>query len=475
MENSSKKVTLRSLPHNIEAEQSVLGCCLLGDNALLTVMEEMREDDFYTQSHRKIFSAMQSIYVAGKPIDYVTLSDELEKRGQLDEVGGIDYIATLTNVVPATANIKHYISIVKRDSVLRALIASSEDIMQKSYENSEDNILAFAEKKIFDISEKEDRSSLVKLANSLDDVLSKFEEIHKNGGMVRGLPTGFWGLDNLTNGLKGGNLVILAARPGFGKSSLAMNIVSNVSVNMGKKCAVFSLEMSREEVAQRVLCSVSGASMENALKGHLTGDDWKAIWEARKKLDEADIYIDESSLNTPTEILSKCRRIKREMGGLDLVMIDYLQLMKINPNGRDIPRQQEISDITRSLKIAAKELNVPILLLSQLSRDVEKREDHRPIISDLRESGAIEQDADIVMFIYNSAKYADVDVKDEPNVCELIVAKHRSGPQGTIKIKWIPEITTFTNMDYDADKVSLEATAPPDIAKYKQIADEEQE
>lgn len=475
MENTSKKTTLRSLPHSLEAEQSVLGCCLLGDNALLQVMEEMKEEDFYTQSHQKIFNSMQSVYVSGKPIDYVTLSDELEKKGWLEEVGGIDYIATLTNIVPSTANIKHYISIVKRDSILRTLIGSSEEIIQKSYENSEDNILAFAEKKIFDISEKEDRSSLIKMAKSLDDVLSKFEEIHKNGGMIRGLSTGFWGLDNLTNGLNGGNLVILAARPGFGKSSLAMNIVSNVSVNMGKKCAVFSLEMSREEITQRVLCSVSGVSMENALKGHLSSEDWKALWEARKKLDEADIYIDESSLNTPTEILSKCRRIKREMGGLDLVMIDYLQLMKGNSNGKDYNRQQEISDITRNLKITAKELNVPILLLSQMSRDSEKREDHRPVISDLRESGAIEQDADIVMFIYNSAKYADVDVKDEPNVCELIVAKHRAGPLGTIKLKWVPEITTFVNMDYDADKISLEATAPPDIAKYKQIANEEQE
>lgn len=470
--DNSQKSSLRALPHNIEAEQSVLGCCLLGDNALLFVMEEVAEEDFYTLSHRTIFDSMRTIYTQGKPIDFVTLSDELEKRGSLEAIGGIEYITTLTNIVPSSANIRHYVSIVKRDSLLRALIHSSEEIIQKSYENSEDNILAFAEKNIFDIAERGDKSSLVKMAGSLDDVLTKFEEIHKNGGMIRGLATGYGELDNLTNGFKEGNLVILAARPGFGKSSLAMNIVSNVALDMGKKCAVFSLEMSREEITQRVLCSVSGVSMQNALTGHLTGDDWKALWEARKKLDEADIYIDDSSLNSPTEILSKCRRIKREMGGLDLVMIDYLQLMNGNLKYRDGNRQQEISDITRNLKITAKELGVPILLLSQLSREVEKREDHRPVVSDLRESGSIEQDADIVMFIYNSAKYADVDVKDGPNVCELIVAKHRSGPLGTIKLKWIPEITTFVNMEYNADRVSLEATVPPDIAKYKNIAQE---
>ena len=470
-----KKKLTRSMPHNIEAEQSVLGCCLIDDNAVLTIMEEMKEEDFYTLSHRTIFDSMRSIYASGRPIDLVTLSDELTQKDSLDKVGGIEYITTLTNIVPSSANVKHYISIVKRDSLLRSLISSSEEIIQKSYEGGDEDILAFAEKSIFDIAERDDKSSLQKVSGSLDEVLSKFEEIHKNGGAIRGLATGFWELDNLTNGLKPGNLVILAARPGFGKSSLAMNIVGNVAIQYNKKCAVFSLEMSREEIAQRLVCSISGVNMRHAMTGHLSADDWKALWEGRKELDKADIYIDESSLVSPAEILSKCRKIKREMGGLDLIMIDYLQLMNGSSKYRDSNRQQEISDITRNLKVTAKELGVPILLLSQLSRDVEKREDHRPQVSDLRESGAIEQDADIVMFIYNEAKYTDIDVKDGPNICELIVAKHRNGPQGTIKIKWIPEITTFVNLEYDADRISLESTAPKDMAKYKEIIDNHSE
>lgn len=458
-----KKATkiARITPHSIEAEQSVLGCCLLDENAVLNIMMALNVEDFYIKSHKTIFESMQTIYASNKPIDYVTLTDELERKGLLEEVGGIDYISTLTNIVPSAANAKHYIDIVKRDSILRKLITSSQDIIDKAYEGEEENVLGYAEKKIFDIAEKEDSSNLSPINEALDSVLSKFEEIDKNAGAIRGVSTGLSELDRVTNGLQKSDLILIAARPGFGKTSLAMNIVNHAALNGKCSCAVFSLEMPKEQIAQRTLCSISGVSMQKALTGKLDQSDWKALWEGNKKLADAKIYIDDSSLNTPTEILSKCRRLKREQG-LDLIMIDYLQLMSSNKANRDGNRQQEISELTRNLKIAARELQVPIILLSQLSRDVEKRkEDHRPVLSDLRESGAIEQDADIVMFIYNASKYSDAELEDGPNVCEIIIAKHRNGPLANIKVKWIPEITTFVDLGKSNETKSLEETAPP--------------
>ena len=461
METKSKEKSARIIPHNIEAEQSVLGCNLLDDNISIQIMEKLKPEDFYTEAHKTIFEIMKKIYNQNKPIDYVTLTDELDRAGLLETVGGMDYITTLTNVVPSATNYKHYCDIVKRDSILRKVIRSSQEIIEKAYNAQDENVLGFAEKSIFDISEQEDFSSLQPITDTLGEVLNKFEEIAKNGGNNKGIPTGFMALDKITNGLQRSDLILVAARPSVGKTSLAMNIVSNAAL-LGKcKCAVFSLEMPKQQIVQRMLCSVSGVSMEKALSGKLNESDWKALWEGDKKLGEAFIYVDDSSMNTQVEILSKCRRLKREQGGLDLVMIDYLQLMNSARKGREVNRQQEISEITRSLKIAAKELQVPIILLSQLSRDIEKREGHRPVLSDLRESGAIEQDADIVMFIHNPAKYGDVEDENGPNVCELIIAKHRNGSLGTIKIKWIPEITTFVDVGANSDIKSLENLAPP--------------
>ncbi len=461
MKNEKTKKLARTIPHSIEAEQSVLGCCLLDDTAVLNIMTVVKPEDFYTNSHKTIYEAMTDIYVANKPIDYVTLTDELERKGLLESIGGIEYITTLTNIVPSAVNYKHYVDIVKRDSVLRKLIKSSQDIIEKAYEAEEENILAYAEKSIFDIAEKEDVSNLVPIGDTLSTVLNKFEEIDKNAGAIRGLPTGFSELDKVTNGLQKSDLILIAARPGFGKTSLAMNIVNNVALKGKYSCAVFSLEMPKEQITQRTLCSVSGVSMEKALSGKLQQSDWKALWEGNKKLAQAKIYIDDSSLTNPTNILSKCRRLKREYG-LDLIMIDYLQLMNPAKTNKDANRQQEISSLTRTLKIAARELQVPIIVLSQLSRDVEKRkEDHKPVLSDLRESGSIEQDADIVMFIYNASKYSDAEMEDGPNVCELIIAKHRNGPLATIKLKWIPEITTFVDIGANSERKSLEDMAPP--------------
>lgn len=458
MEKKTSKLA-RTIPHNIEAEQSVLGCNLIDDNVVLQVMNMLKADDFYTEAHKTIFEAMSTIYNSNKPIDYVTLTDELDRKGLLEAVGGIDYITTLTNIVPSAANYKHYAEIVKRDSTLRKLIRSSQEIIDRAYNNEDSNILGFAEKAIFDIAQENDFSSLTHISEVLGDVLNKFEQIDKNGGLLRGVPTGFNELDKITNGFQKSDLILLAARPSVGKTSLAMNFITNAALK-GKYCAVFSLEMPKEQITQRALCSISGVSMEKALTGKLNQSDWKALWEGNKKLIEKQIFIDDSSMNTPVEVLSKCRRLKREHG-LDLVMIDYLQLMSGDKKSKDANRQNEIAEMTRNLKIAARELQVPIILLSQLSRDIEKRVDHRPILSDLRESGAIEQDADIVMFIHSPDRYGDVENDDGPNIREIIVAKHRNGALANIKVKWIPEITTYTDIGANSDRQSLEDLAPP--------------
>ena len=458
MEKRQDKMA-RVIPHNIEAEQSVLGCNLIDDNVVLQVMNLLKVEDFYTEAHKTIFEAMVDIYNSNKPIDYVTLTDELDRKGVLEAVGGIDYITTLTNIVPSAANYKHYADIVKRDSTLRRVIHASQEIIDLAYKNEDDNILGFAEKSIFDIAQENDFSSLTHISEVLPDVLSKFELIDKNGGLLRGVPTGFNELDKITNGFQKSDLILLAARPSVGKTSLAMNFVTNAALK-GKYCAVFSLEMPKEQLTQRALCSISGVSMEKALSGKLNSSDWKALWEGNKKLIEKQVFIDDSSMNTPVEVLSKCRRLKREHG-LDLIMIDYLQLMNSGKVSRDANRQQEISDITRNLKIAARELQVPIILLSQLSREIEKRTDHRPQLSDLRESGAIEQDADIVMFIHSPDRYADLESEDGPNIREIVVAKHRNGALANIKVKWIPEITTYVDIGKNSEVKSLEEMAPP--------------
>lgn len=436
----------KMMPHSLEAEQAVLGCLLIDGETAFQIFPVLKGEDFYIDSHSHIYECMRNIYNSNRPIDFVTLTDELENTSSLDTVGGMEYITTLTNIVPTAANFSHYTDIVKRNSILRQLIHSSQKIIENSYNTDDkDEAISFAEKQIFDIAQKEETSNLEQLANSLNEVIEKFDLIAKNKGALRGLPTGFEDFDKITNGLQNSDLILLAARPGVGKTSFAMQIVNNVAMQ-GKKCAVFSLEMPKVQIAQRSICSVAMVSMEKALKGNLDMEDWKSIWAANKKLSEAGIFVDDSSMNTPVDILSKCRRLKREQG-LDLIMIDYLQLMSSGSKKNTDNRQQEISEMTRYLKIAARELNVPIIVLSQLSRAVETRKDHRPVLSDLRESGAIEQDADIVLFIYKADMYNDVVNEDEPGVCELIVAKHRNGSQGTVKLRWVGEYVSF--MDYN--------------------------
>lgn len=447
------------MPHSIEAEQSVLGSMLINNEAPLTILSALCADDFYSNANKLIFSKMQELYRANTPIDFVTLTDILDKCGELENVGGIDYITTLTNILPSATNFQYYVDIVKRDSLFRKLIQSGQKIIENAYEATDDkSALKFAEKEIFDISEQQDFSSLEHIDGALKEVMEKLNKIAKDPNSLRGLSTGLTDLDAITNGLQNSDLILLAARPGVGKTSLAMNLVNNVAIQGKKSCAIFSLEMPRTQIAQRSMCSIGGVSMEKALKGQLSVDEWTALVKASRKLSEAKIYIDDSSLNDPNDILSKCRRIKREHG-LDLVMIDYLQLMRADKNSNYDNKVLEVGEITRSLKIAARELDVPIILLSQLSRAVESRKgDHRPVLSDLRDSGSIEQDADIVMFIYKPDMYNDV-VSEEPDIAELIIAKHRNGPLGTVKLKWVGETTSFEN--YSKSYVPKNVVAQP--------------
>lgn len=465
----------KTMPHSIEAEQSVLGAILIDNEVPITIMSLLNGDDFYSPSNKIIFNKMSELYRENKPIDFVTLTDLLEKTGELESVGGIDYITMLTNAVPSAANYKYYVDIVKRDSLLRGLILSGQKIVENAYNSTNgEDALKFAEKQVFDISEKQDFSSLEHIDGAIKEVIEKFNKIAKDPSTLQGLKTGFDDLDYLTNGLQKSDLILLAARPGVGKTSLAMNIINHAAIEGKKNCAIFSLEMPRIQIAQRSICSIAGISMEKALKGKLSVEEWAAAIKASKKLSEANIFIDDSSVSKPVDILSKCRRLKRERG-LDLVMVDYLQLMNSDNNKFD-SKQLEVAEITRTLKIAARELNVPIILLSQLSRAVETRKgDHRPVLSDLRDSGAIEQDADIVMFIYKADMYNDVVSEDEPGVAEVIIAKHRNGALGNVKLRWDGATTSFLNMKSYRPKPQT-VLAPPqmDDIKTEQLINEDE-
>lgn len=456
------------MPHNIEAEQAVLGSILIDMHAQADILGLLKEDDFYSQAHRDIFSSMTKIYQSSKPVDFVTLTDQLDREKILDKVGGLEYITTLTNVVPSAANFKYYCDIVKGDSLRRRLIVSGQKIIEDAYENEDkDKSLQFAEKEVFDIAERQGRSALEHVGEpngAVKTVLDKFDKIARDPSSINGIPTGFKDYDKITNGLQNSDLVLLAARPGVGKTSFAMNILVHAATEGGKKCAIFSLEMSKEQLMQRAICSLAKVSMAKALNGSMDAEEWKRIWGATKKLEQSGLYVDDSSLTTPADVLAKCRRLKAKEN-LDLVMIDYIQLMSSGDGRKDQTRQNEVSEISRNLKIAAKELNVPIIALSQLSRGVESRPDHRPMLSDLRDSGAIEQDADIVLFLYNPEKYNDVPQEDEPGTVELIIAKHRNGRTGTIKLRWIGEYTTFVNL---TDKVYVQKRERVDSDKIEE-------
>ncbi len=450
----------RREPYSIEAEQSVLGCILISNVVASELCSRLKKEDFYSGVHKSIFESMQNLINKNQPVDYVTLVSELEKDNKLDAIGGMNYITTLTNAVPTAANYEHYAEIVLQNSKLRDLLNLGNTVVAKSYDNEDPkDIVEYIEKSLTDIATNK-KSGLIQIGESADKVISKFEDIAKNPNAITGLKTGYHALDKALNGgLQKGALVLLAARPGVGKTSLAMNIVTNAALDSNAICAVFSLEMPTDQLAQRAICSVACVDMKKALNADMTAEDWTALWAAKKKIKESAIHVDDSSLITTSQIVNECRKLKREKG-LDLVMIDYVQLMSSGSNSRNQDnRQLQVSEFTRNLKIAAKELDVPIVLLSQLSRAVEQRTDHRPMLSDLRESGAIEQDADVVMFIYNPDIYTGPDAI-KPGIVELIVAKNRSGELANIKLKFMKEFTTFVNLTADADAGSLEKSMP---------------
>ena len=461
--NIVKKVNdARTLPHSIEAEQCVLGCALIDQDASFNIMSTLKENDFYSEIHKIIFRSMMKVFGTNTPIDFITLTENLDKNDCLDSIGGVDYITTLTNIIPSASNYTHYMDIVKNNSVLRQLIGAGQDIINKAFEDiNKDDALAFAEQNIYNIGEKDDRGGLTHISVAVTNAIANFEVLQNTKGNVRGVPSGIYGLDKITNGFQKGALILIAARPGCGKTSLGMNMINHAAVKCGKKCAIFSLEMSKEEIASRSICSLAYVDMGKALKGEMNDKEWKSILSASKKFSESDIYIDEGFSKSPLDILGKCRKLKREKG-LDVLMIDYLQLMQGSEKSRE-NRTQEISEITRTLKMAARELEIPIILLSQLSRQSEGRKDHRPMLSDLRESGSIEQDADMVLFIYRSDMYTDVPENErEKDIAEIIIAKNRSGKCDTIKTKWVGSITSFLNLEKDANEMSLEESAPFD-------------
>ncbi len=451
-----KKLKLMGdMPHSLEAEQALLGCLLLDTKIQVEVAAFLKEEDFYAESHGYIFGAMQDIIKKNQPVDLVTLTDALEKQGVLEQAGGISYITELTNVMPSTANYKRYLDIVTRDSLLRKLIKGSSEIIEECKSSTDKaTALSFAEKTVYDISTEADTSEMIKIGKIIPDVMSKFDELTNDKSSLKGIKTGYKGLDQLLNGLHPSDLVIIAARPAVGKTSFAMNIVENVALQ-GYTCAVFSLEMGKEQITERILCSVAGVSMENAKKGKMNKTEWLKIAQAKEKLSGAKIFIDDSAVIRPRELISKCRRIKSR-DGLDLVMVDYIGLMTPDKVRNSDSRQNEISEISRSLKILAKELNVPVLALSQLNRAVETRKG-RPQLSDLRESGAIEQDADIVMFIHRPDKSATekeiAEGKVQKNVAEILVEKHRAGPTGMVKLYFKGECTKFLNLNEETGEI----------------------
>ena len=431
-------------PHSIEAEQSVIGSMIIDKTAINTAVEIIRPDDFYRQSNGEIYSAIIDLFNKNEPVDLITLQEELKRRGSLEAVGGISYLANLSGGVATTANTEYYCKIVDEKSTLRKLISSSNEIIGKAYEDSEEVniIIESAEKNIFDITQGSQREGFSPINEVLLDSFAKIEEMAANKGGLTGLTTGFIDIDMKLSGLQKSDLVLLAARPSMGKTALGINIVTNSALKAGAKVAVFSLEMSKEQLVQRMIAATAHVDLQKIISGRLDEEEWLNIINSMGPLSAAQVYIDDTAGISLMEMKAKCRRLKIEQG-LDLVVIDYLQLMQME--GRQESRQQEISSISRGLKALAKEMDCPVIALSQLSRAPELRADHRPILSDLRESGAIEQDADVVMFLYRDDYYNED--SDQKNIGELIIAKHRNGPTGTLELVFKKEYTKFLNKE----------------------------
>ena len=432
-------------PHDLEAEQAVIGSMLTDNDAVISSVEVLKAEDFYREDNRIIFTAMANLYSKAEPIDLITVKSELESMGKFDQVGGLEYLAELPEKVPTTANASKYIKIVEEKAVLRNLIKTANEIIELGYDPTEevDDIMEGAEKRIFNLMQDKNQKGYAPIKDILVDSFTELEELYNRKQHITGVPSGFADLDYRTAGFHGSELILIAARPAMGKSAFALNIATHAAVRAKTPVAIFSLEMSKEQMVNRILCSEAMVDSNKVRTGKLEEEDWTKLAETIGPLSEAEIYIDDTPGISITEIRAKCRKLKLEKN-IGMVVIDYLQLIQ-GSNKRNGSREQEISEISRSLKILAKELNVPVLALSQLSRAVEQRPDHRPMLSDLRESGAIEQDADIVMFLYRDDYYNED--SEKKNIAEVIIAKHRGGSTGTVDLGWFGTYTKFVNLE----------------------------
>ena len=434
----------RVLPHSLEAEQSVVGAMLMDKDAIMTAAEIVSREDFYQTAYGILFEAMVELFNEGKPVDLITLQERLKEKDVPPEITSLEFARDLLTAVPTSANVKYYAEIVMEKSMLRKLIKLNEEIENMCYlgRDSLEAVLETTEKRVFELVQKRNTGDYVPIKQVVLNALDKIEKSSKTKGTVTGIPTGFIDLDYKTSGLQPSDLILIAARPSMGKTAFVLNIAQHVAFRSNKTVAIFSLEMSKEQLVNRLFSLESQVDAQLLRTGNLKDSDWEKLIEGAGVIGKSKMIIDDTPGISISELRSKCRKFKLEQG-LDLIIIDYLQLMTGRVGGRAESRQQEISDISRSLKGLARELNVPVLALSQLSRAVEQRPDHRPMMSDLRESGAIEQDADVVMFIYRDDYYnKDTDMK---NIAEIIIAKQRNGPIGTVNLAWLPNYTKFAN------------------------------
>ena len=432
-------------PNDTEAEQAVIGSMITDKDAVIAAVEVLKEEDFYREDNKIIYSAILNLYNRNEPIDVITLKSELSAMGKLDAVGGLEYIASLPDKVPTTANAIQYIKIVEEKSTLRNLIKTANELITLGYDPTQEveDIMDSAEKKIFEVMQRKNQKGYTSIKDILVDTFTELEQLYNKKQHITGVPTGFADLDFKTSGLHPSDLILIAARPAMGKSAFALNIATNAAVRANVPVAIFSLEMSKEQMVNRILCSEAMVDSNKVRTGTIDDDEWTKLAAASGELSESQIFIDDTPGISVMEIRAKCRKLKLEKN-IGLVVIDYLQLVK-GTNKKVGSREQEISEISRSLKILAKEINVPVVAISQLSRAPEQRPDHRPLLSDLRESGAIEQDADIVMFLYRDDYYNED--SEKKNIAEIILAKHRSGSTGTVELLWLGNYTKFANID----------------------------
>ena len=434
----------RSFPHNLDAEKSVLGAILINNENYYRVLESLKPEDFYLEAHRVIFRKMVDLIENSKAIDLITIQEELVRASQLEAAGGITYLASLLDGIPHLVHIEHYIEFIREKALLRQMVNAANKIMAECFDQAEpaEEILDRAEQSLFDLSERRMRSGFVSVKEMELPATKLLEKLYTEREMITGIASGFRDLDRLTSGLQRGDLVILAARPSMGKTALCLNVAQHVALHKAEPVGMFSLEMSKEQLLMRMLCAEARVDAHKVRTGYLGKDDFRKLIDSLGRTTQAPMYIDDSSTLTVMEMRAKCRRLKAERG-LSLIIVDYLQLM--SGYGRTENRNQEISGISRGLKALAKELNVPVIALSQLSRAPEQRQgDHKPQLSDLRESGSIEQDADLVMFIYREEVYKPSD--ENAGLAELIIAKQRNGPTGTVKLAFLREFTRFENL-----------------------------